>query len=149
MTVYGHKTIYLADTRSQTPGFMPVFHAPQHSRSAYNHNDEWESVLPASIDTFRKIKADVHPLLSEAEKWFADLKAAMNEQQLNIPHITLEDMRCFMEAGTRRVRGGFVAAADIAVCYWIAPMLRSKNNDEGIRRVLSGLPRTLEFLNIQ
>lgn len=149
MTVYGHKTIYLADAKSQTPVFMPVFHAPQHSRSTYNHNDEWESVLPASIDTFRKIKGDVHPLLSEAEKWFADLKAAMNEQQLNIPRITLEDMRCFMEAGTRRVRGGFVAAADIAVCYWIAPVLRSMTDNEAIRNVLSGLPRTLELLNIQ
>ncbi|MBR4067775.1 MAG: hypothetical protein IKK08_04005 [Clostridia bacterium] len=149
MTVYGHKTIYLATPYTQTPSFMPVFHAPKHSRSAYNHNDEWESVQPASIDTFRKIKNDVHPLLSEAEKWFGNLKNALKEQQLAVPEVTLEDMRCFMEIGTRRVRGGFVAAADIAVCCWIAPMIRFKDSGESLRSLLSGLPRTLELLNIQ
>lgn len=149
VNVYGHKTIYLAGKDAGIPLFMPVFRVPRHLRSTYGSSDEWQSIVPAAIDTFAKIRADVHPLLSEAESWFSDLKNAMKEQQMSIPEVTLEDMRRFMEAGMRRVRGGFVAAADIAVCHWIAPVLGKTVCNDNMRQVLNGLPRTLELLNIE
>lgn len=149
MNVFGHKTVYVADADATIPMFMPVFRVPRHLRSTYGNSGEWETIIPASIETFSRIRSDVHPLLSEAESWFSDLKNAMKEQQLCIPEVTLEDMRRFMEAGMRRVRGGFVAAADIAVCHWIAPVLNKTACNDSMRQVLNGLPRTLELLNIE
>lgn len=149
MSVFGHKTLYIANAADTIPVFMPVFRVPSHLRSTYGSSDAWESIYPASIETFSRIRADVHPLLSEAESWFSDLKNAMKEQQMCIPEVTLEDMRRFMEAGMRRVRGGFVAAADIAVCHWIAPVLGKTTCNDNMRQVLNGLPRTLELLNIE
>ena len=74
----------------------------------------------------------------------------MVQQQITIPEVTLEDMRRFMEAGMRRVRGGFVAAADIAVSHWIAPVLmRTQSDAESLRKVFNGLPRTLELLHLE
>ena len=147
---YGHKTLYIATYDSKLPLFMPVFRAPNHLRSTFGNGDEWETIRPASLAAFQKIRFDVHPLLSEAEKWFTDMKEAMVQQQITIPEVTLEDMRRFMEAGMRRVRGGFVAAADIAVSHWIAPVLmRSGNDAESLRKVFNGLPRTLELLHLE
>jgi hypothetical protein len=150
MSVFGHKTVYLAGEGESIPMFMPVFCVPGHQRSTYGSEDAWQSVHPASLETFRKIRSDVHPLLAEAENWFSDLKKVMKEQHIAIPEVTLEDMRRFMEAGMRRVRGGFVAAADIAVSHWIAPVLMRANNDaESLRKVFNGLPRTLELLHLE
>ncbi len=150
MSVFGHKTIYLADANEQIPLFMPVFRAPRHLRQTFGRHDEWQAVQPASLESFQQIRMDSHPLLAEAEKWFSDLKSAMVQQQITVPDVTLEDMRRFMESGMRRVRGGFVAAADIAVCQWIAPvLLRTTGSASQMRQVLSGLPRTLELLNIE
>lgn len=148
MNVFGHKTVYISGQDGQVPMFMPVFRVPRHLRSTYGGGNVWQNITPASLDTFRKIRTDVHPLLTEAENWFSDLKNAMKEQQIAIPEVTLEDMRRFMEAGMRRVRGGFVAAADIAVCHWVAPVLNKSLCTGNMRQVLNGLPRTLELLNI-
>ncbi len=149
MSVFGHKTVYLSGRDGQIPMFMPVFRVPQHLRSTYGSGNDWQNIQPASLDTFRKIRTDVHPLLTEAENWFSDLKKAMKEQQIAIPEVTLEEMRRFMEAGMRRVRGGFVAAADIAVCHWVAPVLGQSVCTGSMRQVLNGLPRTLELLNME
>lgn len=147
---FGHKTIYIASNDGKMPLFMPVFRAPNHLRSTFGNGDEWQTIRPASLETFQKIRSDVHPLLSEAEKWFADMKEAMVQQQITIPEVTLEDMRRFMEAGMRRVRGGFVAAADIAVSHWIAPVLmRTQSDAENLRKIFNGLPRTLELLHLE
>lgn len=149
ITAFGHKTVYIADG-DKIPSFVPVFYVPKHVRSAFGHADEWQAIRPASLATFKKIRTDVHPLLNEAEKWFADMKNTMIQQQITVPEATLEDMRRFMEAGMRRVRGGFVAAADIAVCHWIAPsLMNSDGNVEGLRGVFNGLPRTLELLRLE
>ncbi|MBP3649075.1 MAG: hypothetical protein J6K73_04760 [Clostridia bacterium] len=147
---FGHKTIFVAAAEEELPLFMPVFRAPSHSRSSFGNGDEWQTIRPASLETFRKIRSDVHPLLTEAENWFTDMKNAMVQQQIAIPEVTLEDMRRFMEAGMRRVRGGFVAAADIAVSHWIAPaILRVGSDSEKLRKIFNGLPKTLELLHLE
>lgn len=150
ITAFGHKNIFVASVNDTIPLFVPVFRAPNHLRSTFGHGDEWQTIQPASLETFRKIRSDVHPLLTEADKWFSDMKSTMVQQQIAIPEVTLEDMRRFMEAGMRRVRGGFVAAADIAVSHWIVPALISKSvNEDSLRKVFSGLPKTLELLNLE
>ena len=147
---FGHKTIFIATAEESVPLFMPIFRAPTHLRRTFDNGDEWQTIRPASLEAFRKIRSDVHPLLTEAEKWFTDMKNAMVQQQIAIPEVTLEDMRRFMEAGMRRVRGGFVAAADIAVSHWIAPVfLRTDSDAESLRKIFNGLPRTLELLHLE
>lgn len=150
MSVFGHKTIYLAGSGDWSDGLVPEFCVPRYLRSTFGSVEQWQTIQPASMETFSKIASDTHPLLSEAEKWFAELKNAINQQNIVIPETTLDDMRCFMEASMRRVRGGFVAAADSAVCFWVAPLLmRHTGSAYTVRHVLSGLPRTLELLNIE
>lgn len=150
MTVFGHKTVYLAGAADENNGFIPEFRVPRYLRSTFGSEEPWQSIQPASLEAFRKISSNTHPLLSEAEKWFGELKTAISQQNIAIPETTLDDMRCFMEASMRRVRGGFVAAADIAVCHWVAPLLmRRAGSADAMRQVLSGLPRTLELLNIE
>ena len=150
VTAFGHKNIFVASVNDTIPLFVPVFRAPNHLRRTFGHGDEWQTIRPASLEAFRKIRSDVHPLLTEADKWFTDMKNTMVQQQIAIPEVTLEDMRRFMEAGMRRVRGGFVAAADIAVSHWIVPALISKSaNADSLRKVFSGLPKTLELLNLE
>ncbi len=150
MNVFGHKTVYLAGSADENNNFLPEFRVPRYLRSTFGSVEPWQTIQPASLETFTKIASDTHPLLSEADKWFAELKQAINQQNITIPETTLDDMRCFMEASMRRVRGGFVAAADIAVCHWVAPLLmRRAGSASAMRQVLSGLPRTLELLNIE
>ena len=150
LKAFGHKTLYIAIAGDALPPFVPVFHVPKHLRSAFGNGDEWQAIRPASLETFQKIRSNTHPLLTEAEKWFADMKAAMVQQQISIPEVTLEDMRRFMEAGMRRVRGGFVAAADIAVSHWIVPVLMQASSDiDSLRKIFHGLPRTLELLHLE
>jgi len=147
---FGHKTIFIAGYEDQIPLFMPVFRAPNHLRSTFGNEDDWQPIRPASLGTFQKIRSNVHPLLTEAENWFSDMKNAMVQQEIAIPAVTLENMRRFMEAGMRRVRGGFVAAADIAVSHWIAPVILRTNSDtESLRRIFNGLPKTLELLHLE
>ena len=150
ISAYGHKTVFIATANDKIPLFMPVFRVPNHVRSAFGHGDDWQTIRPASLASFSKIRSDVHPLLTEAENWFTDMKNAMVQHQIAIPEVTLEDMRRFMEAGMRRVRGGFVAAADIAVSHWIAPALMNVNGDtECLRKIFNGLPKTLELLRLE
>ena len=59
-------------------------------------------------------------------------------------------MRRFIEVATRKVRGGFLAAADTAVCHWIVPILMLKKCESAhVVSALAGLPRTLEQLGIR
>ena len=59
-------------------------------------------------------------------------------------------MRRFIEVASRKVRGGFLAAADIAVCHWIVPVLLWSRCDRArMIEMLSGLPRAMEQLGIR
>ncbi|MBE5802525.1 MAG: hypothetical protein E7319_09600 [Clostridiales bacterium] len=151
LSVYGHKTIFVTtDPARSVQPFCPVFTVPQMQKRSFDNGSSWQSVKPASLDTFNAIRTDVHPLLTEAERWFDDLKKYLANAQIAVPDITLSDMRQFMEASMRKIRGGFVASADLAVCHWIVPaLMQCQPDQETIREALSGLPRALEMLKFE
>ena len=62
----------------------------------------------------------------------------------------MASMRRFIEVATRKVRGGFLAAADTAVCHWIVPLIIIRRGDsEKLAKVLAGLPRSLDRLGMR
>ncbi len=155
MAVFGHKTIYVADERSLTDGEealvpFPVIQVPAMLKRAFGRKVEYEPVLPATISSFSHIRSDSHPMLSEAEKWFGDLKRALSQENIVVSDSQYVSMRRFIEVATYKVRGGFLAAADTAVCHWIVPMLIAKNSGEAqVYSALAGLPRALEQLGVR
>jgi len=155
VTVFGHKTIYITDENGlASDGEMlvpcPVIQTPVRTKSAFGSSEQREPLTPAALSVFAQIRADSHPMLSEAEKWFGDLKRALNQENVQVPDALYACMRRFIEVATRKVRGGFLAAADTAVCHWILPTLLMKNcGGTQVVSALAGLPRTLEQLGIR
>ena len=155
MTVYGHKTIYLT-TNAKMPTEeemiipIPCIQVPPLLKRVFGQAAEWKSVEPAALSSFAAICADSHPMMDEAEKWFRELRHALKEEDIVVPDVVLTCMRRFMEVASRKVRGGFLAAADIAVSHWIVPaLLWSRCDREKAVQVMAGLPRTLEQLRIR
>ena len=130
MSIYGHKTLYLATSHQienySTAGLPahPIVHVPTAIKRAFGRVEDFQAVQPASLSSFMDIRSDTHPMLSEADKWFAELKARIEKEEFAVPRATLIDMRRFIEVATRKVRGGFLAAADSAVCHWLVPAIR-------------------------
>ena len=105
--------------------------------------------MPASLSSFMDIRSDTHPMLSEADKWFAELKARIEKEEFAVPRATLIDMRRFIEVATRKVRGGFLAAADSAVCHWLVPAIRlGQIKPEHFASIVAGLPRAMRLLHM-
>ena len=131
MSIYGHKTLYLATSHQienySTAGLPahPIVHVPTAIKRAFGRVEDFQAVQPASLSSFMDIRSDTHPMLSEADKWFAELKARIEKEEFAVPRATLIDMRRFIEVATRKVRGGFLAAADSAVCHWLVPAIRT------------------------
>lgn len=155
VTVYGHKTIYLTTTaKMPTEADMmlpfPCVRVPAMLKRVFGQAAEWKPVQPAALSSFTGIAADSHPIMDEAEKWFRELRHAMKEENIIVPDVVLTCMRRFMEVASRKVRGGFLAAADIAVCHWIVPaLLWSECDREKMLQTMAGLPRTLEQLRVR
>ncbi|MDD5897130.1 MAG: hypothetical protein PUE14_01365 [Clostridia bacterium] len=154
VTVYGHKTIYLT-TVPGLPGEaemmlpLPCVQVPPMLKRVFGQAAEWKPVEPAALSSFDAICADSHPMMIEAEKWFRELRHSLREENIIVPDVVLTCMRRFMEVASRKVRGGFLAAADIAVCHWIVPVLAcSQCEREKILQTMAGLPRTLELLRV-
>ncbi|MBP3647945.1 MAG: hypothetical protein J6K55_16185 [Clostridia bacterium] len=155
IAVYGHKTIYLADesmisSNEETLMPIPVIQTPAALLSTFGRPEEREMMAPAALSAFAHIRSDSHPMLSEAEKWFSDLKRALSQEEVVVPEALYACMRRFIEVATRKVRGGFLAAADTAVCHWIVPLLMLKKCESAqVVSALAGLPRTLEQLGVR
>ncbi len=155
MTVYGHKTIYITTTaKMPTEAEMmlpfPCVQVPTMHKRVFGQAAEWTSVEPAALSSFANICADSHPMMDEAEKWFRELRHSLKEENIHVPDVVLTCMRRFMEVASRKVRGGFLAAADIAVSHWIVPaLLWSECDREKVIRTMAGLPRTLEQLRVR
>lgn len=155
MTVFGHKTLFLAD-ESVMPGEAdrllpyPVINVPAMLKRGFGRAAEWKPVAPASLESFAAIRADSHPMLSEAEKWFSDLKRVLSQAELVLPDAMAAGMRRFIEVASRKVRGGFLAAADMAASNWVAPLVMLSGCDAAkVADALAGLPRTLDLLGIR
>ena len=152
MSVYGHKTIYLTTTsKMPTEAEMmlpfPCVKVPSMLKRVFGQAAEWHPVEPAALVSFGNICSDSHPMMSEAEKWFRELRHALKEENIIVPDVVLTCMRRFMEVASRKVRGGFLAAADIAVANWILPaVLWNGIEQEKLQKTFAGLPRTLEQL---
>ena len=155
MSVFGHKTLFLTDERTVPTELdmvlpYPVVNVPAMLMRAFGHAVEWETVTPAALSSFSGIRADSHPMLEEAERWFGELKRALSQAEVVMPEAMLLSMRRFIEVASRKVRGGFLAAADTAVCHWVVPLLLLRKGDaDKLSNVLAGLPHTLDLLGIR
>ena len=155
MSVFGHKTIYLTDERtlaSQQDLMLPypVINVPGMLKRAFGHTVEWTPVAPAALSSFAGIRADTHPMLSDAEKWFGELKRALRQAEMLPPDAMLVSMRRFIEVASRKVRGGFLAAADTAVCHWVVPLiLMNRHESPEVAEALAGLPHAMDMLGIR
>ena len=154
ISVFGHKTLFLAagnmtpEAESLLP--YPVIPVPAMTKRAFGRIAKWEPVAPAALSTFIAIRADLHPMLQEADNWFSALKQTAAQCGLSLPDVMFVCMRRFIEVASRKVRGGFLAAADMAVCHWIAPVLLcNRQLIPQMTGVLSGLPHALELLGIR
>ena len=155
MSIYGHKTLYLATSHQienySTAGLPahPIVHVPTAIKRAFGRVEDFQAVQPASLSSFMDIRSDTHPILSEADKWFAELKARIEKEEFAVPRATLIDMRRFIEVATRKVRGGFLAAADSAVCHWLVPAIRlGQIKPEHFASIVAGLPRAMRLLHM-
>ena len=155
MSIYGHKTLYLATSHQienySTAGLPahPIVHVPTAIKRAFGRVEDFQAVQPASLSSFMDIRSDTHPMLSEADKWFAELKARIEKEEFAVPRATLIDMRRFIEVATRKVRGGFLAAADSAVCHWLVPAIRlGQIKPEHVASIVAGLPRAMRLLHM-
>ena len=155
MSIYGHKTLYLATSHQienySTAGLPahPIVHVPTAIKRAFCRVEDFQAVQPASLSSFMDIRSDTHPMLSEADKWFAELKARIEKEEFAVPRATLIDMRRFIEVATRKVRGGFLAAADSAVCHWLVPAIRlGQIKPEHFASIVAGLPRAMRLLHM-
>ena len=155
MSIYGHKTLYLATSHQienySTAGLPahPIVHVPTAIKRAFGRVEDFQAVQPASLSSFMDIRSDTHPMLSEADKWFAELKARIEKEEFAVPRATLIDMRRFIEVATQKVRGGFLAAADSAVCHWLVPAIRlGQIKPEHFASIVAGLPRAMRLLHM-
>ncbi len=155
MSIYGHKTLYLATSHQienySTAGLPahPIVHVPTAIKRAFGRVEDFQAVQPASLSSFMDIRSDTHPMLSEADKWFTELKARIEKEEFAVPRATLIDMRRFIEVATRKVRGGFLAAADSAVCHWLVPAIRlGQIKPEHFASIVAGLPRAMRLLHM-
>ena len=155
MSIYGHKTLYLATSHQienySTAGLPahPIVHVPTAIKRAFGRVEDFQAVQPASLSSFMDIRSDTHPMLSEADKWFSELKARIEKEEFAVPRATLIDMRRFIEVATRKVRGGFLAAADSAVCHWLVPAIRlGQIKPEHFASIVAGLPRAMRLLHM-
>ena len=155
MSIYGHKTLYLATARQienySTAGLPahPIVHVPAAIKRAFGRVEDFQAVQPASLSSFTDIRSDTHPMLSEADKWFSDLKAHIEKEEFAVPRATLIDMRRFIEVASRKVRGGFLAAADSAVCHWLVTAIRlGQIHPEHFASIVAGLPRAMQLLHM-
>lgn len=153
MSVYGHKTIFLSD-ENITPADAylpcPIINVPAMHKRGFGRAQEWTAVAPASLSSFATIRADAQPILGEAERWFNELKRVLSQAELAMPDAIAISMRRFIEVASRKVRGGFLAAADTAVSHWVVPMILLNKRDPAIvAEALAGLPHTLNLLGIR
>ncbi|MEG1569929.1 MAG: hypothetical protein RR431_01935 [Clostridia bacterium] len=152
MSVFGHKTLFLADAHTvHTSGeaMYPVIDVPPMSKCSKSAAMAWVPASPAALSSFTDICADAKPMLKEAEKWFASLKQDLHQANCNLPEAILSAMYAFIEVASGKVRGGFLSAADTAVCHWLIPLLTPSLNDPSkLSAALGGLPRTMNKLGI-
>lgn len=156
LSVFGHKTIFIAHESDITlhangiPSLFPIIRVPKIGEPKLDAAETSSSAEPAALSSFLELTAEVHPLLEEGKKWFQALEDQFRSAGVSISDASLLNMRRFVEVSSCKLRGGFLAAADIAICCWIVPQFLHKQMDMAeLSPALSGLPRALEALGIR
>lgn len=156
LSVFGHKTIFIANESDITlhvngiPSLFPIISVPKIGEPKLDAVEIFPSAEPAALSSFLELTAEVHPLSEEGEKWFHALENQLRSAGISISDASLLSMRRFVEVSSCRLRGGFLAAADVAICCWIMPHFVHKQMDKAeLSKVLGGLPRALEALGIR
>ena len=153
MTVFGHKTIYVGDEATvhaaRETGVYPVISVPALSSSSFLQNTAWEAPECVALSSFVEICSASRPLLKEAEAWFTQLRELLASHQVAVPDVTFSKLREFLEVSANKIHGGFMAAADLAVAWWIAPVLKdSQISPEELLQAFAGFPHTLDLLKL-
>ena len=154
LPVPGHKTIFLV-AGEQAPSmanaglcFSPAIRVPAVSGPQQGGSVEaMPAVEPVQLSSLLGLTAEIHPLLEEGERWFEELQKHFEASGMSISDAILLHMRRFVAISSRKIRGGFLAAADAAICQWIVPGLLSRQLDaEAVQPMLNALPRALQAL---
>ncbi len=147
----GCKTILLTQNAASRDAVCPcpTVSVPQMKTSARAQADAVEALKPTSLASLSKLISEVEPLLGEGEKWFCALEQELSEAEIPVDAATLQDMRRYVSVASRRMRGGFLGAADLAVSQWIVPLLVGREDAmQKMAAVLTDLPRTLDMLGV-
>lgn len=152
---YGHKTIYLIEEKKlrqlpadQFPEY-PILTIHTSARRSFAPKAESQTIAPAALNSFLALRSDSQPMLTEAEKWFQQLKDISREGVFGLSQATQNEMRRFIEVASHKVRGGFLAAADAALCHWFVPAaLNGFIPHEQLRSLVVGLPKAMMILRM-
>lgn len=151
----GQKTLMYASLADYTSGALPAcpgcpkVRVPSLSKALPENADSLVPPSAVSLSSFQTLQDAVKPLLSEQEDWFAALERYAKDAELGVSDCTLRGMRGFVSAASQKLRGGFIAAADAAVCHWIVPLMLRRSAADEIDPALKELPRALCMLGVQ
>ncbi len=151
----GMKTLMYATVAEYLSGAAPECPACPKMRipplaNALPDNGTAATVMPAiSMESLDELQKIVAPLLDEQESWFEELKHQLADSDLEISDTTLRDMRSFVSAASQKLRGGFISAADAAVCHWVIPLVQRRGCAERTGTMMAYLPRALAMLGVR
>ena len=152
MSAFGHKTILLSTADEPpvaTACIVPVFPIPAMSGTQQAEEaDAAKLPKPIALSSLLTLTEEAHSLMEEGERWFEELRCHLAENDILIPDALMMRMRRFVAICAAKIRGGFLAAADAAICQWVVPVLLSRQVDaEAVQPILNALPRTLEQIS--
>ncbi len=149
---YGHRTIFLADAGMEISLAGPlaascVVQVPPLGSPTKPEEEADASFVPAALSSFSALRDESHALMEEGERWFNELKSNAMLSEYTIPECALLSMHQFVEIAARKLRGGFLGAADTAMRQWIVPKLPLRSVDpEKLQVLLASLPRSMEAM---
>ncbi|MEA5016026.1 MAG: hypothetical protein VB099_15850 [Candidatus Limiplasma sp.] len=152
LSVFGHRTLYLASALEQPQRGQgmepacPVMRVPQLTPQNANSEIPLPALnAPAALSSFTELGMATAPLLEEWERWFEQFQRNVMHAEVTIPETTLLCMRRFVSVACQTHREGFLDAVDRAMSHWVVPQLiAGRAQAARAQEVLKGLPRSLE-----
>ncbi len=153
LLAYGHKTLYLADAyQCMDHAFLAsccVISVPLWNSQLRSENDI-EKAQPAALSSFFAVCKDSQPLREDGDRWMLGLRQENGILAAIMAEASLGHIRQFVEIASRKLRGGFLGAADLAVCQWIVPQLKQRQVEaEQVAELFGNLPRSMETMGLQ
>ncbi len=145
----GHKTLYVGPAGDAALPLCPVIRLPQMDPRV-REGRPVQALEATARESFDALISEGNPLPTEGEAWFALLESCLTEAGCDVPQALLQDMRRFVALTSARVRGGFLATADLASLHWLVPLFRQRNlSPDALRRAIVSLPRTMAAMGVQ